>query len=182
MALIDRTSVEQDARRFVKRFYKDWRYYSDKYANSSSSSGVTYHGNVYDKSVLTWRSPMLIKHEGRLSERNLLNLSLRHPTDCISNKVQFDVTLTMCFDRDNTADSVTLTRVISINPTPSLHSSIILTKILLSISALIGQEVLDGCVSRSIITILNSMQRGILTPSGPLYEWTPEMQLDPQIA
>lgn len=176
MALINRSTIEQEAQRFVKRFYKDWRYYSVQYANHPTSSGVTHYSNTYDKSVLTWRSPILIKHGGRLSERNLLKLSLRHPVDCISNKILFDVSLTMCFDREDTTDAVTLTRVININPTPSLHTSVILTKILLSISALIGQDALDGCVSRAIIAILNSMQRGELLPSYPLYTWVPQLQ------
>lgn len=165
-----RNKERQNKQAFVKRFYKDWNKYSREYCYHQHVNGVRQFVDENDRSCLTWRSPQYIKVKGQLFDKNLLMLSLVHPSesDC---EVMFNISIMINYDAySNTAGEVRHYKC-KINPTLNLHASVILSKLLITMASVIGQNKLDSTVSRTVIAIIDSIQAGKLVTSTELYQW-----------
>ena len=174
-----RTQVQQDKERFVKRFYKDWKKYSREYVYHPESSNVKHYVDEYDSAVLVWRSPQVMKYQGKLSDKNLLIVSLMHPDES-KGQLIFSVKIQMHFDTKLYSEASREIQCI-VNPALNLHTSVITAKLLLAMSSIIGQNKLESSVSRAVIAIINSIQAGELTVSSELYSWNNYYQHDVEV-
>ena len=150
-----RTQLQQDKKRFVKRFYYDWKKFSREYAYHPQSSKVEHHIDEYNSSVLIWQSPQVMKDAGRLSENNRLFVELVHPDDA-KDQVIFKIRIEMEFNTKRYSAASREFQCV-INPALNLHTSVITTKLLVTIASLIRQNNLESAVSIGIISIMNSI-------------------------
>lgn len=175
MNKLTRTQERNDKESFVKRFYKDWNKYSREYCYHSQTHGVRQYIDEYDRSCVTWRSPQYIKVSGQLFDKNLLRLALRHP-DVSKSEVIFDISVMINYDAYTQTAGEVRHYQCKINPSRNLHSSVILSKLLITTSSAIGQNKLDSTVSRTIIAVIDSIQAGRLVVSSELYSWNESTQ------
>lgn len=174
MDIRSRTQVRQEKKIYVKRFYDDWKEFAYEYANHPDCNRIRCYNDNYDSVVITWQSPGLMKYKGQLSKNNQLQLSLIHPDDS-DGQITFTVKITMNFeDKGLTQQSIQHDCII--NPALNLYTSVILTKILISLSNVVKQNKLESHVSRTVIAIMDSIQAGTLIVPTSLYTWSPTNQ------
>lgn len=164
-----RTQLQQEKSLFIERFYIDWIKYTEEYEDALDVKwvrrSVCSEGNVR----LTWVSPKFMKHKGATSKLNYLNLTLKNP-EHTNQQLVFEVEVEIHL-KDNHAHVHARQFSCPINPSLNIHKSIILTKLLIALSGIIRQNKLETAVSRTVVSILDSMQAGELVMDSELYQW-----------
>lgn len=144
-------------------FFNSWLDMTDKYMSTLDDDGTqSYTANKDSDNdvIITWRSPRSIKHKGKHCRTNYLSLTLYNPC-YTSDKIVFEVELeTHIPSKTSHVKSSAIKFRLPVND--NMRKSVMMTKVLLMLSSVIGKNKLEPHVCDTVVSIFDSIEAGKL--------------------